>query len=125
MNNRALSLLIAAGIALSVGTARADDDVKAGEAVFKRTCAVCHTVEAGKNKIGPSLFAVVGRKSGSIEGFKYSDAMKKADVAWSNDTLDRYLADPKGFVPGNRMTYAGLKKEADRKAVIDYLDTVK
>jgi cytochrome c len=125
MNNRALSLLIAAGLALGVGTARADDDVKAGEAVFKRTCAVCHTVEAGKNKIGPSLFAVVGRKSGSIEGFKYSDAMKKADVAWSNDTLDRYLADPKGFVPGNRMTYAGLKKEADRKAVIDYLDTVK
>jgi cytochrome c len=125
MDNRALSLLIAAGLALAVPAARADDDVKAGEAVFKRTCAVCHTVEAGKNKIGPSLFGVVGRKSGSIEGFKYSDAMKKADVTWSNETLDKYLTDPKGFVPGNRMTYAGLKKEADRKAVIDYLDTVK
>ena len=125
MDNRALSLMIAAGLALGVSTARADDDVKAGEAVFKRTCAVCHSVEAGKNKIGPSLFGVVGRKSGSIEGFKYSDAMKKADVTWSNDTLDKYLTDPKTFVPGNRMTYAGLKKEADRKAVIDYLDTVK
>jgi cytochrome c len=125
MDNRALSLLIAAGLALGVSTARADDDVKAGAAVFKRTCAVCHTVEAGKNKIGPSLFGVVGRKSGSIDGFKYSEAMKKADLTWSNDTLDKYLTDPKTFVPGNRMTYAGLKKEADRKAVIDYLDTVK
>jgi cytochrome c len=125
MRHQALCLLIAAGLAVGATAALADDDVKAGEAVFKRTCAICHTIEAGKNKIGPSLAGVVGRKSGSIEGFKYSDAMKKADVTWSDDTLDKYLTEPKSFIPGNRMTFVGLKKAEDRKAVIDYLDTVK
>lgn len=125
MYNRALCLMIAAGLAVGATAAVADDDVAAGQAVFKRTCAICHTVEAGKNKIGPSLAGVVGRKSGSLEGFKYSDAMKKADITWSADTLDKYLADPKGFIPGNRMAFAGVKKADDRKAVIDYLATVK
>ena len=125
MRNRAFCLLIVTGLAVGATAALADDDVKAGEAVFKRTCGVCHTVEAGKNKIGPSLAGVVGRKSGSLDGFKYSDAMKKADVTWSDDTLEKYLTDPKAFVPGNRMAFAGVKKEADRKAVIDYLETVK
>ena len=125
MHNRTLCLMIAAGLAVGATAAFADDDVAAGQAVFKRTCAICHTVEAGKNKIGPSLAGVVGRKSGSLEGFKYSDAMKKADITWSSDTLDKYLADPKATVPGNHMAFAGVKKEADRKAVIDYLETVK
>jgi cytochrome c len=124
MRNRALSLLIAAGLSVAATAAVAADDVKVGEAVFKRTCGVCHTVEAGKNKVGPSLAGVVGRKSGSIEGFKYSDAMKKADVTWSSDTLDKYLTDSKGFIPGNRMVFAGVKKAADRQAVIDYLATI-
>ncbi len=125
MNRRTLCLMIAAAFLGGAGTAPADDDVKAGEAVFKRSCAVCHSAEAGKNKVGPSLAGVVGRKAGAIDGFKYSDAMKNAGVTWSNDTLDKYLADPKTFMPGNRMVYPGLRKEADRKAVIDYLDTVK
>ena len=125
MRHQAFRLLIAAGLAIAATAALADDDTKAGEAVFKRTCAVCHTVEAGKNKIGPSLAGVVGRKAGSIEGFKYSDAMKNSGVTWSNETLDKYLTDPKTFVAGNRMTFAGVKKAEDRKALIDYLDTVK
>jgi len=125
MRHQAFCLLIAAGLAIGATAAFADDDVKAGEAVFKRTCAVCHSVEAGKNKIGPSLAGVVGRKAGSIEGFKYSDAMKNSGVTWSNETLDKYLTDPKTFVAGNRMTFAGVKKAEDRKALIDYLDTVK
>src|SRR5260221_5301016 len=117
--------MIAAVLAVGATTAFADDDVAAGQAVFKRTCAICHTVEAGKNKIGPPLAGVVGRKSRSLEGFKYSDAMEKADITWSSDTLDKYLADPKGFVFGNRIAFAGMKKADDRKAVIDYLATVK
>jgi len=125
MHRRTLCLVIAAALAAGVGTATADDDVKAGEAVFKRACAVCHTAEAGKNKVGPSLAGVVGRNAGAVEGFKYSDAMKNSGVTWSNDTLGKYLADPKAFMPGNRMVYPGLRKESDRKAVIDYLDTVK
>jgi cytochrome c len=124
MHRRTLCLMIAAALAASAGTAAADD-VKAGEAVFKRSCAVCHAAEAGKNKAGPSLAGVVGRKAGAVEGFKYSDAMKNRGLTWSNDTLDKYLADPKAFMPGNRMVYPGLKNEADRKAVVDYLDTLK
>jgi len=125
MDSRALSLLIAVGLFLGAPSALADDDVKAGEAVFKRSCAVCHSAGGGNNKAGPPLAGVVGRKAGSVDGFRYSDAMKNAGVTWSNDTLDRYMADPKTFMPGNRMVYPGLKKEADRKAVIHYLDTVK
>jgi cytochrome c2 len=103
MDHRALGLLIAA--TLGATTALADDDVKTGEAVFKRSCAVCHSAEGGNNKAGPSLAGVVGRKAGSVDGFKYSDAMKTAGVTWSNDTLDKYLADPKTFMTGNRMVY--------------------
>jgi len=125
MHRRTFCLMIAAALAAFAGRAPADDDVKAGEAVFNRSCAVCHAAEAGKNKAGPSLAGVVGRKAGAVEGFKYSDAMKNSGVTWSNDTLDKYLADPKAFMPGNRMLYPGLKKEADRKAVIDYLDTLR
>ena len=125
MHRRTLCLMIATALAAGATTALADDDVKAGEAVFKRACAVCHAAEAGKNKAGPSLAGVVGRKAGAVEGFKYSDAMVNSGLTWSNDTLDKYLADPKTFMPGNRMVYPGLKKEADRKAVIDYLDTLK
>src|SRR5690348_11294301 len=77
--------MIAAALAASAGTAAADDDVKAGEAVFKRSCAVCHAAEAGKNKAGPSLAGVVGRKAGAVEGFKYSDAMKNSGLTWSSD----------------------------------------
>src|SRR5258708_22242846 len=106
MYNRALYLMIAAGLAVGATTAFADDDVAAGQAVFKRTCAICHTVEAGKNKIGPSLAGVVRRQSGSLEGFKYSDAMKKAHITWSSDTLHKYLSDPQGNRPRNPMAFA-------------------
>jgi cytochrome c len=98
--------------------ARAQD---AGEAVFKRYCAVCHTVEAGKNKIGPSLAGIVGRKAGSVAGFSYTDANKNSGVTWDEQTLDTYLVDPKKFIPGTKMLFAGVKSDADRKALIAYL----
>lgn len=123
MRNRAVAAF-ATTMLLLAGNASADD-AKQGEAIFKRTCAACHTVETGKNKIGPSLAGVVGRKSGSVDGFKYSDPMKKSDVTWTEENLQKYLADPKAFIPGNRMAFAGLKKDDDRKAVIDFLETVK
>ena len=93
----------------------------AGEAVFKRYCAVCHTVEAGKNKIGPSLAGIVGRKAGSVPGFSYTDANKNSGVTWDEKNLDTYLTDPKKFVPGTKMLFAGVKSEDDRKALIAYL----
>lgn len=92
-----------------------------GEAVFKKNCAVCHTLEAGKNKIGPSLAGVVGRKAGSIPGFAYSEANKNSGDTWDEQTLDAYLTDPRKFMPGTKMVFAGLKNPDDRKALIEYL----
>ncbi len=109
----ALLALIAAA-----SPARADDP---GEAVFKKSCAVCHTVEAGKNKIGPSLAGVVGRKAGSVAGYTYTDANKNSGDTWDEATLDTYLQDPRKFVPGTKMIFAGLKNADDRKALIAYL----
>ena len=99
-------------------------DVEAGKADFKK-CALCHTTEAGKNKIGPSLFGIVGRKAASVENFNYSEAMKKFDHTWDAETLDTYLADPRATVPGTKMIFPGIKDEKERQDVIAYLETLK
>ncbi len=114
-----VSILAAAAVGCG-GTAAAAADAAAGEKVFKK-CATCHSLEVGKNKVGPSLAGVVGRPAATIEGFKYSDAMKASGIVWTEDKLDAYLASPKEVVPGGKMTFAGLKKEDDRLNVIEYL----
>ena len=112
-------------LTLSAGTARAAGDAAAGEALFKQKCAVCHSPEKGVNKIGPSLYEVVGRKAGSLPGFNYSDAMKNANRTWDADTLSDYLTNPRQKIPGVRMIFVGLPNEADRQNVIAYLSTLK
>jgi cytochrome c len=99
-------------------------DVEAGKADFKK-CALCHTTEAGKNKIGPSLFGIVGRKAGSVENFNYSEAMKKFAHTWDAATLDTYLTDPRATVPGTKMIFPGIKDEKERQDVIAFLETLK
>jgi cytochrome c len=99
-------------------------DSSAGEAVFKAQCAICHSPVQGKNMIGPSLFGVVGRKSGSVEGFHYSAANKAADITWTPEVLDKYLTAPREVVPGTIMTYAGLKDDAKRADLIAWLETL-
>ena len=99
-------------------------DIEAGKTDFKK-CALCHTTEAGKNKIGPSLFGVVGRKAGTLDNFNYSEAMKKYDHTWDPATLDTYLADPRAVVPGTKMIFPGIKDEKERQDVIAYLETLK
>jgi cytochrome c len=115
--------LAAATVALA-GPALADGDVAAGEKVFKK-CAACHSIdEGGKNMVGPNLHGVVGRTTGSVEGFKYSEAMAKLGQeghVWTVEELNRYLENPKEAIPGNKMTFVGLKKEDDREDVIAYL----
>jgi cytochrome c len=115
----ALSILSA----MPAGSAPAGD-VEAGKTAFKK-CALCHTTEAGKNKIGPSLFGIVGRKSATVENFNYSEAMKKFDHTWDEETLDTYLADPRATVPETKMIFPGIKDKAERDNVIAYLETLK
>jgi cytochrome c len=100
-------------------------DPDAGQAVFKTQCGICHSPVAGKNMVGPSLFGLIGRKSGTIEGFRYSAANKSADITWNAEVLDKYLTAPREVVPGTIMTYAGLKDATKRADVIAYLESLK
>ena len=116
----ALLTLLAGVWPLSVHAA----DPAAGQAVFKTQCGICHSPLQGKNMVGPSLFGLIGRKSGSIEGFHYSPANKSADITWNVEILDKYLTSPREVVPGTIMTYAGLKDETKRADLIAYLETL-
>ncbi len=120
----ACSLVFAgAAIAESPEEMIASADPAHGETVF-RQCKACHTVEkGGPNRVGPNLWGVVGRKVASVEGYNYSPAMKAFGGEWTPDRLFEYLANPRATVPGTRMTFAGLKSEEDRAAVIAYLQT--
>ena len=95
-------------------------DPSAGRLVFRK-CQVCHSIEPGKNMLGPSLSAVIGRKAGTEPGYSYSPAMKAASITWDAKTLDQYLTDPAKVVPGNKMPFPGLKTDHDRMDVIAYL----
>ncbi|MBN4016661.1 cytochrome c family protein [Rhodospirillaceae bacterium AH-315-P19] len=95
-------------------------DVKKGKKGFKK-CKACHTLVVGKNKVGPSLAGIFGRTSGTVEGFKYSSAMKDAGIVWNEETLDAFLTKPKKYIKGTKMAFPGLKKEAKRKDLIAYL----
>jgi cytochrome c len=120
-----LALGTAVILGLSATTAFAEGDVAKGKKVFKK-CKSCHTVEqGGKNKIGPNLFNVVGRSSASVEGFKYSKAMKASGLTWDAATLDSFLKKPKKFLKGTKMSFAGVKKEKQRVNLIAYLETLK
>ena len=116
----------ALGLVAAAGLSHAEGDVAAGEKVFKK-CAACHKVVAGKKGVGPSLFAVVDGPVASAEGYKYSKAMTAfgEGKTWTVELLDSYITKPKDLVPGTKMTFAGLKNEADRANLIAYLATVK
>jgi nitrite reductase (NO-forming) len=95
-------------------------DASAGRLVFRK-CQACHSIESGKNMLGPSLASIIGRKAGTEAGYNYSPAMKSADIVWNAQTLDQYLADPAKVVPGNKMPFPGLKTDHDRADIIAYL----
>src|SRR5262249_53612187 len=101
-------------------TGAAQGDATAGRLVFRK-CQACHSMDPGKNLIGPSLGGGVNRKAGTAANFDYSPAMKQSNVTWDAATLDAYLADPQKVVPGNRMPFAGLKTAHDRKDVVAFL----
>ena len=115
----------AAATGLALATPAFAGDAKAGQATFKTNCAVCHSDNAKSPPgIGPRLFGVIGRKSGTFPGYSYSPAMKAAGLTWSTDVVKRYLINPQATVKGNKMPFAGLKAEGDRDNVAAYLATL-
>ncbi len=95
-------------------------DVEAGKKIFRK-CKACHSLSEGKNGAGPSLHAIMGAPAGQVDGFRYSKAMSESGIVWTAETLAGYLTDPKGYVPGNRMAFRGLRKEAEIENVIAYI----
>lgn len=95
-------------------------DAAAGKKVFKK-CKACHYAAKDKNKTGPHLVNLIGREAGTVEGYKYSKAMKSSGIVWDEDTLTAYLRAPKKYLTGTKMAFAGLRKDADIANVIAYL----
>lgn len=114
----------AAALLVFTTMASAEGDAVAGKKLAMK-CATCHSFEAGKNKIGPSLFGVVGRKAGTAPKFAYSNALKNSNVVWTPEKLDGYLSGPKTLVLGNHMGFDGLSQANTRANVIAYLATLK
>jgi cytochrome c len=123
--NRHLRRAMIAGVLLTgSATASLAADPTAGQKIFQTQCGICHAVEPGQNRIGPTLFGVVRRRSGSVPGFNYTADHKKLDVTWDAATLDKYLANPRAMVPDTSMIYAGLKNDAKRADLVAYLATL-
>tara|TARA_R110002167_G_scaffold66991_1_gene189383 strand:- start:890 stop:1288 length:399 start_codon:yes stop_codon:yes gene_type:complete len=98
-------------------------DVKAGKKVYNK-CKACHEISKPKNKVGPHLVDIIGRKAAAVDGYKYSDAMQEKGaegLIWNDETLTAYLADPKAYVPKTKMVFPGLKKPEQIVDVIAYL----
>ncbi|KZS92750.1 putative cytochrome C [Sistotremastrum niveocremeum HHB9708] len=97
-------------------------DASKGASLFKTRCAQCHTLGEGEgNKVGPNLHGLFGRKTGQVEGFSYTAANVNKGVVWGEETLFEYLENPKKYIPGTKMAFAGLKKEKDRNDLITHL----
>lgn len=117
-------------LALAVGIATAacddpssvgeDDLVARGREVFAR-CEACHTVQGNDRRAGPSLEGVMGRTAGTAEGFRFSEPMRTSAIIWNETSLAQFLHDPRRVVPGNRMFFAGLRRDEDIAALIAYL----
>ena len=107
-------------VAASVTSASAQD-LAAGENSFKK-CLPCHSVgEGAKNKVGPLLNGLDGRKSGTIEGYNYTEANKNSGITWSDETFGEYIKDPRAKIPGTKMVFAGIKNENEIKSLWAYL----
>lgn len=111
---------IVLGCALALASGAMAQDAAKGKKVFKK-CKACHSLKAGKKKIGPDLAELFGRKAGSVKGFRYSKAMKKSGITWDEKSLDEYLTKPRKFIKGTKMSFPGLKKKADRDNLIAFL----
>lgn len=101
----------------------ADADIGKGAKVYSK-CKACHKIEDGANATGPHLYGVIDRAVGSVEGFRYSGKLVAVAETWGVEELNEFLADPKGYAPGTKMSFSGLKKDTDRANLIAYLDSI-
>ncbi|MDH2328881.1 cytochrome c family protein [Cereibacter sp. SYSU M97828] len=123
MRSRTLAIILTCLPALA---AAQEGDAEAGQKVFRK-CMACHAVDAdAPSRAGPNLHGIVGRTTGTLEGFSYSDAMKKAGEeghVWTPEEILKFVENPKGVIPGTKMTFAGLKQEQERVNLLAYLET--
>lgn len=117
---------LAAALILTAGQALAAGDAKRGADVFAEECGDCHSAIPGKNKKGPTLIGVNGRKAGAVADFSgYSDAMKQSGITWAAEKIDAYIMAPRKVVPGGKMKYDGLADGGSRADVIAYVLSLK
>ena len=125
MRALAVGWTLAALVALNTARARQIPvraaDPERGKAAFDK-CAACHGLGDEMDTVGPTLKELMDRKAGSLEDYRYSAAMKRSDVKWTSATLDTFIADPQGFIKGNRMAFAGITDPAERADLIAYLE---
>lgn len=100
--------------------AQLSGDTERGRRIFAQ-CATCHSIEAGVNRVGPSLHGIIGRRAGTVSGFRYSDANRSSGITWSEQELFEYLENPRGKIPGTIMAFVGLRAPQQRADVIAYL----
>lgn len=124
MKRLILSLMACGLVFGTMSQVYAAGDAAKGSKAFDEECSDCHSVKEGKNKKGPSLFNIVGRKSATIADFNYSDAMKAKNTVWNADTIGEYIHAPKKSVPGGKMKYDGLDDEKARADIIAFLATL-
>lgn len=125
MRNVFVTVLAGAIVSVFVSAnASAAGDPAAGKQIFQK-CALCHSPQKGVNKVGPSLWGVVGRPSASITTYDYSPALKKTHWTWTPAKLDQWLQGPSKLVPGTKMIFPGLPTVQERSDVIAYLATLK
>ena len=118
-------LLAASTLLLVAPLALAQGDIATGQALFATQCGFCHSPEAGKNLMGPSLFQVFGRAAGQAPAFTYSSALKSAALQWNDANLDKWLASPATLLPGNIMMFPGQADAQNRQHLIAYLKSLK
>jgi cytochrome c len=108
---------------LAAATAARAQDATAGKTSFNK-CLACHAIgEGAKNKVGPALNGLDGRKSGTVEGYSYSDANKNSGITWGKDVFLEYIKDPKAKIPGTKMVFAGIKNETEANNLWAYVSS--
>lgn len=118
--NFAIAVALGAGIVTGGVTASQAGDPAAGQRVWNQ-CRACHVLDSETNRVGPHLVGIFGREAGAAEGFNYSDVMANSGIVWDEQNMRAYLADPRGFMPGNRMAFAGVRNPTQMDDLIAYL----